>query len=120
MDDTQIVLNPDDPFESALISMVQTARRKRADYARDGSPFSNFETTSEMLGIPGWTRIDSAFFNVLQKIARLKALRANGRMDDPQNESVIDTYLDLAVYAVLTYAMARISQEPEQSEGDVR
>ena len=27
-------------------------------------------------------------------------------MDDPQNEAVADTYLNLAVYGVLVYAMA--------------
>jgi hypothetical protein len=28
-------------------------------------------------------------------------------MDDPKNEAVIDSYLDLAVYGILTYALAR-------------
>jgi hypothetical protein len=51
--------------------------------------------------------VEAGLFNVTQKLARLKSLRQNGRMGDPKNEAVLDTYLDLAVYGVLVYAMAR-------------
>jgi hypothetical protein len=37
----------------------------------------------------------------------LKSLRQNGRMDNPQNEAEQGTYLDLAVHAVLAYAIYR-------------
>lgn len=102
---TKCVLNENDPFESVLINIVETNRRKRADYAEDGSPFSNFVTTAELLGVPGFDALEASLFNVCQKLARLKALRINGRMDNPANESVSDTYLDLAVYAIITYAI---------------
>jgi hypothetical protein len=103
--DNNVTLDPTDPFDAALIPIVLTNRRKRADYAKDGSPFSNFETTADMLGLDGFGPAESALFNVCQKIARLKALRANGRMGNTQNESVLDTYLDLAVYSVILYAI---------------
>lgn len=99
------VLNPDDPFERVLIDMVATNRRKRADYAVDGSPWSNFDDTANALGIDGFTPVDSVNFNIEQKSARLRSLRKNGRMTDPRNESVTDTYLDRAVYAVIALAM---------------
>jgi hypothetical protein len=102
-----IVLDKSDPFEACLVDMVVTARKKRADYAQDGNPFSNFEETSSATGIPGFTREDAAMFNCTQKQARLRALKANGRMNDPKNESVYDTKLDFAVYAVLMLAMAK-------------
>ena len=102
-----IVLDPGDPFESALIQMVQTNRAKRRDYAVDGSPFSNFEETAAGMNMQGFGPIESSLFNVLQKLARIRSLRANGRVNDPANESVLDTYLDLAVYAVITYAIAK-------------
>lgn len=105
-----VVLDPDDPFDRALIPIVLTNRAKRRDYANDGDPFSNFRTTSALLGMDGFGPAESALFNVCQKIARLKALRANGRMDDPTNESVMDTYLDLAVYAIITYAIVHERQ----------
>lgn len=102
-----VTLNPDDPFERVVMDIVQTNRRKRKDYAVDGSPFSNFDTTAAGLGIEGFGAKESAIFNVLQKLARLSSLRANGRLDDPQNESVEDTYLDLAVYSIIAYAIHR-------------
>lgn len=99
------VLNPDDPFERVIMDMVATNRRKRADYAVDGSPWSNFDDTANALGIDGFTPVDSVNFNIEQKSARLRSLRKNGRMQDPRNESVTDTYLDRAVYAVIALAM---------------
>jgi hypothetical protein len=102
-----VTLDPDDPFDAALIPIVQTNRRKRADYARDGDPFSSFRTSSSLLGLTGFGPVEAALFNITQKLSRLKSLRENGRMDDPQNEAVADTYLDLSVYAVLLYAIHR-------------
>lgn len=100
-----VTLDPNDPFDAALIPIVLTNRKKRADYAKDGDPFSNFRDTSFMLGLDGFGAAESAFFNVLQKVARLKSLRQNGRMDDVQNEAVEYTYLDLAVYGVILYGI---------------
>lgn len=104
-----VTLDPQDPFDAALIPIVLTNRKKRADYAQDGSPFSNFVDSANALGLAGFGPAEAALFNVLQKAMRLKSLRANGRMDDPTNESVLDTFLDLAVYAVIVYAITRQS-----------
>src|SRR4051794_28580715 len=104
-----ITLDPNDPFDAALIPIVEMNRRKRKDYAKDDDPLSSFKVTSDMLGLEGFGPKESALFNITQKMARLKSLRENGRMDDPANEAVADTYLDLAVYAVLLLA---ISQRP--------
>lgn len=105
MSDDSITLNPNDVFERVLIDMVKVSRKKRADYASDNDPLSNFKGSADALGLTGFGPVEAALFNVLQKIERLKALRSNGRMGQTQNESVTDTYLDLAVYAVLTYAL---------------
>jgi hypothetical protein len=102
-----VTLDPSDLFDAALIPIVLTNRKKRADYAKDGNAFDNFETSSSLMGLEGFGPTESALFNVTQKLARLKSLRQNGRMDDPQNEAVTDTYLDLAVYGVLAYAIHR-------------
>ncbi len=100
-----VTLNPDDPFDAALIPIVETNRRKRKDYALDGDPFSNFKDSSGMLGVAGFGAIEAADMNVCQKQARLKSLRLNGRLDNPQNEAVLDTYLDRAVFAIIAYAI---------------
>lgn len=98
-------LDPTHPFESVLIEMAELSRRKRADYARDGSTFSNFyEVAQEMRdneGLPDFTALHAVAFNMAQKRVRLRALRANGRMDQTANETVRDTLIDDAVYAVL-------------------
>src|SRR5215207_6373134 len=110
------VLDPYDPFEAVLVTMVAINRKKRRDYAVDGSPWSNFEYTAVGLGIEP---VDAAIHNVLQKLARVSALRANGRTQDPTNEAVSDTYLDLAVYAAIalgiyTYPGGRVPGSPPQ------
>jgi hypothetical protein len=112
-----VTLDPDDPFDAALIPIVQTNRLKRADYARDGDPFSSFRTSSDLLGLTGFGPVEAALFNITQKLSRLKSLRENGRMDDPQNEAVIDSYLDLAVYGVLCFALALKEKSAEKGEG---
>lgn len=106
MSDDAIVLNPSDPFERALIDMVQTNRAKRRDYAVDGEWDSNFRQVADMLGIEGVGRMEICLALVGVKIARLRNLRANGRMADPANESVLDTYKDNAVYSSILYGMA--------------
>ena len=101
---TTCELDLDDPFESAVFDLVKMNRRKRRDYAVDGDPFSNFLGTSNHFGLAIW---ESAEFNLVQKMERLSSLRDNGRMEEPENESVADTYLDAAVYAVIMYALYR-------------
>lgn len=100
-----ITLDPSDPFDAALIPIVLTNRAKRKDYAKDGDPFSNFRDTSALMGLDAFTPVEASLFNVTQKLARLKSLRQNGRMNETANEAVGDTYLDLAVYGVITYAI---------------
>jgi hypothetical protein len=110
-----VTLDPSDPFEKQLIAIVETNRRKRKDYALDGDPFSNFRMTSDLLGIPGFGPTEAALFNVIQKLIRLHSLRKNGRIHNTANESVADTYLDAAVYTVITYAIEMQRQDPDRA-----
>lgn len=105
MEPRTLTLSADDPFDRVLMDIVETNRRKRRDYAHDGDAFSNFRQTSQLLGLEGFGPAESALFNVLQKVARLQSLRANGRMHDTANEAAEDTFLDLAVYAIISYAI---------------
>ena len=108
MNDNQsdFVLDSSDPFDAALVEMAQLHRKKRADYAADANRWSNFETTAALLGLAGFGTQEAIEVNIAQKMARLQSLRLNGRMDDPKNESVLDTRRDLAVYAVLSLVHA--------------
>jgi hypothetical protein len=108
--DDPFLLDPNDPFEAVLIEMVTTNRAKRKDYAVDGSPFSNFDGTAQIMylaGIDEFSSLDSVVFNIAQKLVRRGSLVINGRADDPTNEPLEDTYKDLAVYATILYAMSR-------------
>ena len=96
------VLDPEDPFEETLIEIVHMRRRKRVDYEHDNEPWSNFTFCAHAVGI---TAAESALHMVALKMSRLAALKANGR--GPKNESVNDSYLDCAVYAVLALAIRR-------------
>ena len=71
---------------------METNRRKRKDYARDGEAVSSFYSSSALPGMKGFGPVEAALFNVAQKMTRLQSLRENGRMNDPANEAVADTY----------------------------
>lgn len=105
----EITIDPSssDPFERVIAEIVSVNRLKRKDYAIDGDPFSNFHDTARAMGIEGFSAIDSADLNVRQKDARIRSLRMNGRTQSPSNETVADTYLDRAVYAIIAYAILK-------------
>lgn len=109
------VLDEDHPFERVLLEMAALSQRKRADYALDSDPFSNFRKTAERMRRrhPGFTALDSVAFNRFQKEVRLEALAENGRMNATSNESVRDTLLDDAVYAVIALAIY------DEGEGEI-
>lgn len=104
----KIELDPKDPFEKLLIPIVETNRKKRADYANEDNIFANFDYTSQAtMGMV--SPREYADIMVTMKNGRIFNLR--GR--NAQNESVIDTYLDRAVYAILAYGLAL--REAEES-----
>jgi hypothetical protein len=107
-------LDKNDPFEKVLVAMVETNRRKRKDYAEDESIFTNFAITSKFANFEN--RWLSALFNCQQKLARIQALRHNGRLNDPSNEAVYDTVLDNAVYAVIALAILEEDNNGEAPE----
>ena len=97
-------LDPTSPFETIITEMVKLHRRKRADYAKDGSVASNFHETAAIMrnkGYSNFTALTSVDYLLAVKDVRLAALAANGRMDQPMNESVRDTLIDACNYAVL-------------------
>lgn len=97
----RITLDEDDPFESVLINIVKTFRKKNADYADGSSWSSNFEDVASQMGFEHPVLAADALIAVKQ--ARLRSLAAKGVQ--PENESVLDTYLDRAVYGVIALAL---------------
>lgn len=68
--------------------------QKQADYGRTDDPFANVRA-SEDFGVDGWV---GAMVRANDKMRRLQAFIQNGRLE---NESVIDSLMDLAVYALI-------------------
>lgn len=111
----QMKLDPEDEFDSVIIDMVKTNRKKRRDYAADSDIFSNFRDVARMFGHPDIGAREIAYILILVKVARLRSLRLNGRMDDAANESVLDTFLDMAVYSTITLALAKEEKDEPTS-----
>lgn len=98
-----ITLDPADPFEAILVEIVETNRRKRADYTSEGSsPWENFDRTEEQVAGFHGVAVETL---IATKQARLRALRSRG--NDPQNESIADTLLDRAVYSIIALARSK-------------
>lgn len=90
--------------------------RKAQDYATADNPFVNFEDVAAAVG----TDVDTVFRQFIAvKLARLKNLLTAGKT--PNNESIDDTKLDLAVYALLYVAYAekiRLDNAPDGMYSD--
>lgn len=81
-------------FHEVLREMGALHDRKQADYGRSDDPFANVRA-SEDFGIPGWV---GALIRMNDKMRRLQAA---ARGQNLKNESIQDSFLDLAVYAVI-------------------
>lgn len=93
-------LNTKEPIDRVLAEMLAINKRKRADYATDEDPWSNFKAAAGQVNqAPGFAV--EVLIGVKQ--ARLKELLFSGR--EARNESVRDTLLDRAVYSVIALAM---------------
>jgi len=87
-----------------LLEKIKTIHEKKnQDYAAPGKDFENFERSAE---IASWfdKEIDKAFTILIgTKLARLATLlnADNAGLAKPNNESIDDSFLDLATYCIL-------------------
>lgn len=84
--------------------------KKNDDYASDANPFSNFDLTAE--GIRNFKNPkDVAFaWPIYNKLARLSNLLSKDT--PPNNESIEDSLVDIAVYALIWKADIKRRNEP--------
>jgi len=84
-----------------ILERIKTIHQaKNEDYAAVGSPFENFDRSAHL---SSWFNADSdKSFAVLvaTKLARLATL-LNNKGKKPNNESITDSFLDLATYCIL-------------------
>lgn len=81
-------------FHDKLKEIGRLHDKKQADYGREGDPFSNVRSSEEW-GIPAWV---GAMVRATDKVRRLQTQAVKGSLE---NESAIDAFLDLAVYALI-------------------
>lgn len=102
----------DHPLYDALKRIVDMFNRKNSDYALNVDPWSNFRSLAGYFDLHPH---EVALFYVMMKADRLKTLRKDDK--EPLNEAVSDTYLDMAVYALIMYAL--FLEWEEYNEGQV-
>src|SRR5487761_2129741 len=78
--------------------------RKQKDYGTAGDPFANVRASADF-GIPGWV---GCMTRANDKMKRLQKAARGGTMT---NESVEDSLLDLAVYAIIALVLRREEQD---------
>jgi hypothetical protein len=99
---------PGDPdFESALVEVLNMHRRKGADYGTEDDFFANV-SQSENWGIEPWV---GAMLRLNDKVIRLQQAAQRGSL---VNESVEDSMLDIATYAIIALCLFRRSVDTEQ------
>jgi hypothetical protein len=78
--------------------------KKQKDYGRTEDPFANVRA-SEDFGIPGWVGA------VIRGNDKMKRLQKFAQGDKLVNESVEDSFLDLAVYMIIGLILFRETNE---------
>jgi hypothetical protein len=91
-------------FHALLEEAGELHDRKQEDYGREHDPFANVRSTSAW-GIPAWV---GAMIRLYDKVVRLQALALKGEL---ANEAAVDSFMDIAVYALI----ARVLYEQEQN-----
>jgi hypothetical protein len=88
-------------FIRAIDQIMEMHKRKASDYT-DSGEFDNFIESAQSAGIETYQAIENL---IGTKEARIRVLRKKAREGyDASNEPLIDSYLDRAVYAIISYA----------------
>lgn len=90
--------DPNSWIQASAETLAKTLTSKNNDYA-PGGEFSNFEEAAEFA--TSLTAFEVMLSQIGIKVTRIKTL-AGGVM--PQNESMADSLLDLAGYAIIAHA----------------
>ena len=85
-------------FHEILREMGELHDRKQRDYGKPGDPFANVRG-GEDWNIPAWV---AAMVRASDKVRRLQQYARTGTL---ANEGVRDSFLDLAVYAIIALAL---------------
>jgi len=84
-------------FNEIVKEMTELHDRKNQDYAGDDY-LSNFLMCEKYLGIPAWK---GSLIRLGDKVSRIMNIARTGEIS-VSDETVVDTLIDLAVYAIIT------------------
>jgi len=103
---------PNNPHFSGLLhDMAQLHDQKNHDYAHDENPYSNFEEAAKEVDVS----VHTVFAVMIAiKNARIRELERAGK--DPQNESLLDSYMDRCMYTALDLSYRRMTAGREGTE----
>lgn len=96
-------------YHELLAELSNMMERKAADYGREDDPFANVRASAAW-GVPAWL---GAAMRAGDKVSRLQTFARRGTLS---NEGVADSFLDLAVYALI----ALVLYEESAKCGEVR
>jgi len=103
---------PNNPhFSGLLAEMAALHDQKNHDYAHDENPYSNFEEAAAEAGLTV-AQVFAVMIGI--KNARIRELERAGK--DPQNESVLDSYMDRCMYTALDLSYRRMTAGREGTE----
>lgn len=89
------------PAYLALLDELKALHCKKAsDYGRGEDPFANVRASADF-GVPVWVGV---MIRANDKMHRIKSFLANGKLE---NESLEDSLLDLAAYALIALVLFR-------------
>lgn len=89
-------------FDALLKTMAEIYDKKNHDYANDSDPYSNFRYAAMLTSIFR-DPIDRVFATLIGiKLARIGELR---KIKAPNNESLLDSLTDIAVYTAIWASM---------------
>lgn len=92
------------PFEKAIQEILDLHYKKQADYGRAGDPFANVRA-SEDFGVKSWVG------TAIRMNDKMRRLQAAARGQNLQNESIEDSFMDVAVYAIIGLCLLREENE---------
>lgn len=92
-------------FLALLDEMLALHQKKAADYGSDRDPFANIRASAE-IGVEPWK---GAWLRAKDKVKRIDEFCRRGELS---NESVEDSLLDLASYALICLVLRREGKTP--------
>lgn len=89
-------------IQASVELLAETLQSKNQDYTASRGEFINFEKSADFIRVPTEKVILSEIAKKMTRLESLIELQSYGRT--PNNESLKDTLLDLAGYAVIAHA----------------